>query len=209
MGFVKAVEVADVYSENTYFYIDENTKHGFLIDPGAEADRLIHIIGQNDWDIERILITHGHIDHIGAVRELHDRLGIPYYIFSPEGELYLTNPQLNLSYQNRRYIVLDESLPLHDSDLITSKWAPGLSLKVIHTPGHTPDSVIYYSGNDRLAFVGDLIYFGGVGLTNFPGGNMRDEQNSLVNKLLRLPSDTVLYSGHMPPISVAQEKQLL
>ncbi|MDE5968159.1 MAG: MBL fold metallo-hydrolase, partial [Muribaculaceae bacterium] len=82
-------------------------------------------------------------------------------------------------------------------------------LKVIHTPGHTPGSVTYYSKAEKAAFVGDLLYQHGPGLTHFPGGNRQMLESSIVNKILTLPDDTLLLSGHSSPITVAQERALL
>ena len=82
-------------------------------------------------------------------------------------------------------------------------------LKVIHTPGHTPGSVTYYAPADNVAFVGDTLYEHGPGLTNFPGGNRRQLEESIVNKILALPDPTVLLSGHSSPITVAEEKRML
>ncbi|MDE6558385.1 MAG: MBL fold metallo-hydrolase, partial [Muribaculaceae bacterium] len=93
--------------------------------------------------------------------------------------------------------------------IIRLKANSGFHLKVIHTPGHTPGSVTYYSPNENAAFVGDLLYQHGPGLTHFPGGDRRLLENSIVNKILTLPDDTVLLSGHSSPITVGREKQLL
>lgn len=204
---IKGVEVADVFAENTYFFIDEKTGEGFIIDPGANAGELLEIIKANNWKIRAILLTHGHFDHTGAVQELHDALGIPYYISRP-GEAYLANPNLNLSATNGRYSVLNDAQYFNDGDIISLPDDPDFNLKVIATPGHTPDSVIFYSKKDNAAFVGDTLYFGGPGLTEFPGGDRATLMKSIYDKILTLPDSTILYTGHTPPISVANEKQL-
>ncbi|MDE5552123.1 MAG: MBL fold metallo-hydrolase, partial [Muribaculaceae bacterium] len=95
---------------------------------------------------------------------------------------------------------------LYDGEIIRLKANSSFFLKVIHTPGHTPGSVTYYSPEDRAAFIGDLLYQHGPGLTNFPGGNRRLLQESIINKIFTLPDDTVLYSGHATPITVRREK---
>lgn len=98
---------------------------------------------------------------------------------------------------------------LYDGEIIRLKANSGFYLKVISTPGHTPGSVVFYSPEERVAFVGDTLYQHGPGLTNFPGGNRHELENSIVNKLLTLPDDTLLLSGHSSPITVAEEKRLL
>lgn len=203
---IERVEVRDVFAENTYFYIDPKTKQGFLIDPGAEADRLYAMILRNGLDIKAILLTHGHFDHTGAIAELHEKLNLPYYILSGPGKEYLANPQLNLSAQCGRYSVLEDEGFFRDGDFISLPDNPAFGLRVISTPGHTPDSVTFYSEADNAAFVGDTIFRGSAGITQFPGGNQRDLYESITNKILALPDDTTLYSGHTPPTTVGWEK---
>lgn len=202
---IERVPVADVFGENAYFYIDPETRQGFLIDPGAEADKLYSIIRDNNLDIQAILLTHGHFDHTGAVQELHDRLGVPYYISAP-GQRYLIDPSLNLSAECGRHVVLPDARFFNDGDFISIPKNPRFGLQVIATPGHTPDSVTFYSPNDHAAFVGDAIFKGSAGTSQFPGGNQRELYDSIMNKILRLPDDTELYSGHTPPTSVGAEK---
>ena len=101
---LKCVSVKDVLDVNAYFYISEKTNHGFLIDPGAEASTLIKEIQNNNWVIEKILLTHGHFDHIGAVDQLFNVLNIPYFIHV-NGAEYLQNAGYNLSMYFGRDIV--------------------------------------------------------------------------------------------------------
>lgn len=202
---IERVQVADVFGENAYFYIDPKTRQGFLIDPGAEAEKLYTMIIRNNLDIQAILLTHGHFDHTGAVQELKDRLDIPYYI-SPPGQQYLVDPQLNLSAECGRYIVLPDARFFNDGDFLSVPKNPAFGLKVIATPGHTPDSVTFYSAADKAAFVGDAIFRGSAGTAQFPGGNQQELYSSILNKILKLPDDTTLYSGHTPPTTVGWEK---
>lgn len=202
---IERVPVADVFEENCYFYIDPATRQGFIIDPGAEAERLLTMIQRSGVDIKAILLTHGHFDHTGAVQELHERLGIPYYILEGPGQTYLTNPQLNLSQECGRYIVLPEARFFKDGDWISVPGNPDFGLRVIATPGHTPDSVTFYSESDNAAFVGDTIFNGSPGTTQFPGGDQNDLADSILNKIMRLPPDTTLYSGHTGPTTVSRE----
>ncbi|MBO4520044.1 MAG: MBL fold metallo-hydrolase [Alphaproteobacteria bacterium] len=203
---VKQVEVAEFIETNAYFYIDEKTKHGFLIDPAAQADVLLRVIEENGWTIEKMLITHGHFDHIGAVETLHRQLNIPY-VAHLNGQEYLTDGQLNLGdYCNRKFN-LTEAEYVNEGDEITLEADSSVKLKVIHTPGHTPDSVLYYDAANKTAFVGDTIFKDSMGATHFPGGNFIQLQQSIKQKVLTLPEDTVLYSGHSEPTTVGAEKK--
>lgn len=204
---IRELMVEGVFAENTYFYIDEHSKAGFLIDPGAQAGVIYDVIQRNGWYIEKILLTHGHFDHMGAAEVLREKLVAPIYIYSADAP-YLTDTYLNLS-QNYKPVVVPHYEELYDGEVIRLKANSGFYLKVIHTPGHTPGSVTFYSPEESAAFVGDLLYQHGPGLTHFPGGNRAELESSIVNKILTLPPDTVLFSGHSSPITVAQERQLL
>ena len=202
---IQRAEVADVFAENAYFYIDDKTRQGFVIDPGAEGERLYDLIKRENLDIKAILLTHGHFDHTGAVEYLSKKLDIPYYI-SQSGQAYLTNPRLNLSEECGRYIVLPDAKFFNDGDFLSLPDNPEFGLRVIVTPGHTPDSVTFYNPEEGAAFVGDAIFKGSPGTSQFPGGDQRELYASIMNKILTLPDDTVLYSGHTPPTSVGAEK---
>ncbi len=203
---IQRVQVQDVFAENAYFYIDHATRQAFLIDPGAEAERLLQMIQRSGLDLQAILLTHGHFDHTGAVAELHERLHVPYYILAVYGREFLTNPQLNLSQECGRYVVLPDARYFKDGDFISASGNPRFGLQVIATPGHTPDSVTFYSAADRAAFVGDTIFDGSPGTARFPGGDARELADSIRARVLRLPPDTVLYSGHTGPTTVARER---
>lgn len=205
---IKELQVTGVFTENTYFYIDAHTKSGFLIDPGAQAGLIYDVIKRNDWTIEKILLTHGHFDHMGAAEILRERLVAPIYIY-PQDAPYLTDPYLNLSGNSGNPITVPHYEELYDGEIIRLKANSGFYLKVIHTPGHTPGSVTYYSPEESAAFVGDLLYQHGPGLTNFPGGNRRVLEESIINKILTLPDDTLLLSGHASPITVGEERRIL
>lgn len=205
---IRELTVRGVYAENCYFYIDDATKSGFIIDPGAQAGIIYDTVIRNGWHIEKILLTHGHFDHMGAAELLREKLVAPIYIY-PSDARYLTDTYLNLSENSGQPITVPHYEELHDGEIIRSKAHSAFFLKVIHTPGHTPGSVTYYSPTDSAAFVGDTLYEHGPGLTNFPGGNRRELEESIVNKILRLPDDTVLLSGHSSPITVAEERRLL
>lgn len=205
---VKELQVQGVFAENCYFYIDEHTRSGFLIDPGAQAGLIYDVIRRNDWYIEKILLTHGHFDHLGAAEQLREALAVPVYVY-PSDARYLTDPYLNLSGSSGQPITVPHYEEFSDGEVIRLKANSGFYLKVIHTPGHTPGSVTLWSPVEKVAFVGDTLYEHGPGLTHFPGGNRQELEHSIVDKILTLPDDTVLLSGHSSPITVAQERRML
>lgn len=203
---VKQIELFDLMGTNAFFYIDEKTKSGFLIDPAAEPERLMKIMEENGWTIEKMLITHGHFDHIGAVETLHRELNI-LYVAHQNGREYLTDGQLNLGDYFHRRFSLTQAEYVNDGDEIVLKSNSSVKLKVIHTPGHTPDCVLYYDAANNTAFVGDTIFKDSYGATHFPGGDFMELQKSIRQKVLTLPDETVLYSGHTEPTTVKAEKK--
>ena len=202
---VGLVPVTDIFTTNAYFYIDEETNHGFLIDPGAEAQKLLATIKQNNLTIEAILITHGHFDHLGAVNEISTTLNIPYLIHK-NGEQFLQSTHYNLSKYNNRNIILNNAKYFIDSNFISLSSKPIIKLQVRHTPGHTPDSVVFYDKAEHIAFVGDTIFKGAIGNFQYPGGNYQELCESITHKIFTLPDDTILYSGHSAETTVKTEK---
>ena len=203
---VVRVPVRGYYNEICYFYIDENTNHGFLIDPGSQAGRLLAMIQRKGWTIEKILLTHGHFDHTGAVNELRNVLNVPVLAYRTADD-YLLDARMNLSEESGRPVYIRDVQYLDDGDAVELSADPDFSLRVLYTPGHTTDSVVYYSQRDRIAFVGDTIFKGSIGIWDFPGGNPADLRRSIREKIFTLPEDTVLCSGHSVPTTVGEEKR--
>ncbi len=203
---VRCVPVKGYFAENCFFYLDEETGHGFLIDPGAEAERLLAIIQREGWTIEKILLTHGHFDHTGAVDALRKALNIPV-LAHENADRYLLDPRMNLSAFCVGNWIVQNVEKLLDGAVISLEANPAFSLRVIHTPGHTTDSVVYYSEKDRAAFVGDTIFKASIGNFQYPGGSRQDIVESIRDKILTLPDDTVLYSGHSEETTVGAEKR--
>lgn len=203
---VAEVPVKGYFAENCFFYIDDKTNHGFLIDPGAQAPELLSLIRENGWVIEKILLTHGHFDHMGAVNELRRELDVPVLAHRRSDE-YLKDARRNLSALCGPAILVDDVEYLDDGDVVTLEADPQVRLQVIYAPGHTTDSVLYYSEKDGVAFVGDLIFKGSLGTWQYPGGDRETLLGSIMNKVFTLPDDTVLCSGHSEQTTAGIEKQ--
>lgn len=199
--------VRDVFQTNAYFYINEETKHGCLIDPGAQPELLLKTIRNQGWHIDKILLTHGHFDHTGAVDQLTKALQIPYYIHE-RGPEYLLDNDLNLANQNHRQIKIDQAPKLlKDHDHLKLDRA-GVNLEILYTPGHSFDSVTYYDAQNRIAFVGDVLYNDGPGIWQFPGGNKKTLLKSL-DSLALLPDEVQCLVGHTMPMRIRQVKFIL
>lgn len=199
------VPVKGVFSVNCYFHIDPATGHGFLIDPGAEGNRLLTHIRDRRWTIEQILLTHGHFDHFGAVPRLQAALNCPVLIH-PEGDRYLADNGLNLSrYCCDDPITISGVTHFQAGDTLTLSGG-GLSLEVLYTPGHTLDCVTFYDRTNGLAFVGDTVNRGGQGEHRLPTGDKARMEQSIREVILTLPGNTSLLSGHTLPTTVDAER---
>ena len=176
-----------------------------MIDPGAEASKLLKIIKEKNFTIEKILLTHGHFDHIGAVNELQNALNIPVCM-QKNGRDYTQNIKWNLSDQFGLDIILDKVDYLEDYSDITLKANPEFKLQLIPLSGHTTDGAVYYSAKDGVAFVGDSIFKDSFGRTDFYGGDYKTLIDNIINKIFTLPEDTILLSRHSDPTTVKAEK---
>lgn len=193
---ITKLPVTGMFIKNSYFLIDSETNHGFLIDPGAEANKLLNYIKENNLIIEKILITHGHFDHIGAVKEISEVLNIPVYVHE-EGKKYIQNTIWNLSSSCGQNITIKATNYMKNNDLIKLKANSNLILRVIYLAGHTLDGVVFYSENEKAAFVGDNIFY---------GGDLVTLLTEIKHKILTMPEDTVLYLGHGQATTVRHEK---
>ncbi|WP_202962886.1 MBL fold metallo-hydrolase [Desulfitobacterium metallireducens] len=202
---IYTVPVTGVFITNMYFLIDEKTKHGFLIDPGASADLILQVIKRYGFQIEKILITHGHFDHIGAAEIVSNKLRAPIYIHE-KGKRYITDPIWNLSEESGLKVVLRDVQYLNHGDVISLESNPNIMVHVIYVPGHTTDSIVFYSKEEKAAFVGDSIFKGSLGRSDFYGGDEVQLFTEVITKILTLPEDTVLYSGHSEPTTVGIER---
>ena len=203
---VVEVPVKGYFEENCFFYIDDRTKHGFIVDPGAQAKELLTLIRENGWIIEKILLTHGHFDHMGAVDEIREVLGIPVLAHRKSDE-YLLDAEKNLSAFCEPSIMVKNVEYLDEGDVIKLDSNPDFCLKVVYMPGHTTDSVMFYSERDHVAFVGDTIFKGTIGNYQYPGGNQGDLLKSITHIIFELPDETVLCSGHSEQTTVEAEKR--
>ncbi len=169
----------------------EETKKGVVIDPGGDETTILNICKKEGLDIEYIIATHAPPEHVCGNKRIQDETGATIIMHADE-EAWIQEPQMQQYFS---MLGLAFSPPadilVHDGDTITFG---NQSLEVFHTPGHTPGGICLYNGTD--VFTGDTLFVGAIGRTDFPGGNMNQFMQSIGDKLLILPDETVVWPGH-------------
>lgn len=190
---------------NCYIIVDEETKETMVIDPAAEADVIIEMLNILEAKLKYIYLTHCHGDHTGAVNELKSRCGGKILIHRIESE-NINNPQVTLNYYiGIPDIELETDSRIDDNDLIH---LGNLEFKVILTPGHTNGSTSLFCEKEKMLFSGDTMFRGTWGRTDLPTGSLNDIINSITNRLLVLPEDTIVYPGHGKSTMIKEEKPI-
>ncbi|CAG7841104.1 Hydroxyacylglutathione hydrolase GloC [Clostridium haemolyticum] len=189
---------AGMYGANCYILIDEETMVGCIIDPGGDADRLANIIDELNIEIKFILLTHGHMDHVGGVEVLRKKYNVPVYINGKDKELMEKGTQVFGIIWNKT----PEDKELKDQEIIK---LGSLDIRCIETPGHTPGGMSFLVNN--VVFTGDTLFHGSVGRCDLPGGNQSQLIESIKNKLMILDDEIVVLPGHEGESNIKFERQ--
>ena len=187
---------------NCYILGCEDTKEAAIIDPGDNADEIISNIEKEGLNPKFIINTHAHFDHIGGVKVIQDHFKIDFILH--EGDLFLVE---NASEQATAFGLKPISKPEVNKNVTNGEKVilGNKSITVIHTPGHSPGGVCYYSGNN--VFVGDTLFAGSIGRTDLPGGSYDTLINSIKENLFPLGDSTIVYPGHGPSTTIGNEKE--
>lgn len=187
---------------NCYFAINDDTKEVLVIDPGASAVQLADKIKEEAMKPVAILLTHGHFDHAGAAEELAKIFGIEIYAEEHEKET-LDKPELNLSGWEGKQVAYHADHFLKDEQEID---LAGFHIRVFHTPGHTVGGACYYFSYQNAVFSGDTLFAQSVGRTDFPKGSAAQIIRSIEEKLMPLPDETTVYTGHNEITTIGTER---
>jgi Zn-dependent hydrolases, including glyoxylases len=180
----------------------EETKKGVVIDPGDDVDRILVGISEEQLTITKILNTHGHFDHVGGNQRLKEVTGAPICIHTDDAPMleHVSSSAAAFGMRVNNSPKADETL--NDDDII--KFG-NLELKVLHTPGHSPGGVSFSAPG--VVFVGDTLFAGSIGRTDFPGGSYDQLIASVKNKLFTIDEKTIVYTGHGPETTIGDEKR--
>jgi glyoxylase-like metal-dependent hydrolase (beta-lactamase superfamily II) len=200
-----AVVPVTPFQQNCSVLWDTTTMRGAIVDPGGDLDAVLKVVERQGITLEKILLTHAHIDHAGATAELKRRTGLP--IEGPhEGDRFWIE---GLAEQGKMFGIASEGAfePdrwLVDGDRVT---VGSLELEVRHCPGHTPGHVVFFHAPSRFAIVGDVLFQGSIGRTDFPGGDHATLIRSIRGKLFPLGDDVRFLPGHGPLSSFGDERR--
>jgi glyoxylase-like metal-dependent hydrolase (beta-lactamase superfamily II) len=200
-----AVVPVTPFQQNCSIVWDPATKRGAVVDPGGDPEQVLGVVEREGIAIEKILLTHAHVDHAGATAELVRRLGVP--VEGPhEGDRFWID---GLAQQAQMFGLKSEGAfePdrwLHDGDTVT---VGGLTLDVRHCPGHTPGHVVFFHAPSRFAIVGDVLFQGSIGRTDFPGGDHATLIGSIRERLFPLGDDVRFLPGHGPLSTFGAERK--
>ena len=193
------------FAQNCSLIWCEKTMEGCLVDAGGDVDHLLSVVKEEGVNLVKLLCTHGHLDHVGGVAELAQQLNLP-----------IEGPHVDDDFWIQQLKTQCEKFGFPDTELFTpSRWLNDgetvnfgkVVLDVLHCPGHTPGHVVFYDQETRVAFVGDVLFQGSIGRTDFPRGNHADLIHAIKSKLFPLGDDVVFVPGHGPMSTIGDEKK--
>jgi hydroxyacylglutathione hydrolase len=199
-GSVKTMLIEEItvtpFQQHTRIVACEETKQAICIDPGDEAERIVETLERRSLTLQAIALTHAHLDHVGAVAALKK-----------------LQPKAKINLHRGDEFIYQALLVFEQPPAIDHYWTDGekysvgkLAFEVLHCPGHTPGHVVLYEPAEQTVFVGDVLFAGSIGRTDLPGGSTEQLLNSIKTKLMTLPDDVKVYSGHGPVTTIGEER---
>ncbi len=205
MSLKAAILPVTPFQQNCTLLWNETTMRGAVSDPGGDLDRIMQTVEELGITLEKVLLTHGHLDHASAAGELAERLGVP--IEGPHrDDLFLIAdlPRQGAKYGFPTYKNFEPTRWLENGDTVE---VGGLTFQVLHCPGHTPGHIVFFNDEARLAIVGDVLFNGSIGRTDLPRGDYTSLVNAIRDKLWPLGDDVTFVPGHGPLSTFGAERR--
>lgn len=191
------------FQENSYILGDEGSGIGALVDPGDEAARIAMAVEQTGLEISSIIVTHAHIDHVGAVATLVDEYSCPVLMHAEAEPMLKQLPTQAMMMGLKFGKVPTVDRHIDDEEILE---VGALKLRSLYTPGHAPGHLAFYVEDEGLVISGDALFAGSVGRVDLPGGSMEVLMRSIEERLLTLPDETRVCSGHGPQTTIGNER---
>lgn len=203
------------FQQNTRVVVCEDTKKAICIDPGEKCDEIVNFVKNNDFELQAVTLTHGHLDHIGGVLALKEVFPEAEILLHKDDEdLYYSLPQQPLFMGLSPHQLKPMGLDYDDPPKLTRNWQDGevykvgnLNFKILHCPGHTRGHIVLAEETEKKVFVGDCLFEGSIGRTDLPGGNYEQLIDSINRNILSLGDDFTVYSGHGRETTIGREKK--
>jgi len=191
------------FQENSYIIGDEDSGAGVVVDPGDEAARIALAVEQTDLEVGSIIVTHAHIDHVGAVAALADEYACPVLMHAESEPMLKQLPTQAMMMGLKFGKVPAVDRHISDGEVLE---VGKLRLRSLYTPGHAPGHLAFYIEDEGVVLSGDALFAGSVGRVDLPGGSMEVLMRSIEERLLTLPDETWVYPGHGPRTSIGNER---
>ncbi len=198
---IEKLEVGEI-AANCYLVGTESSKEGIVIDPGAEGKQILRKIKDLKLEIKYIVLTHSHMDHIGAVKQVKESTNAKLAIHADDARSLQAMAEYVATYHLPVQAPPNPDFLLKGGDKIN---VGELSFLVLHTPGHTPGGICLLG--QGVVFTGDTLFNFGIGRSDTPGGNPYQLLNSIHTKLMVLPDNITAYPGHGPPTTIGNERR--
>lgn len=199
--FLECLEVGPL-AVNCYLIGDEATKEAVVVDPGGNVDKILQILNFHNYKVKYIIDTHGHFDHVSGNAEIKAKTGAPIIAHEAEVPLLAITHQSPMAQMFGGKATPPPDITVKEGDVIE---VGSIKMSVLYTPGHTPGGMTLVFGN--YALVGDCVFAGSIGRTDFPNSDHETLINSIQNKIMTLPEETILLPGHGPYTTVGDEKR--
>jgi len=192
------------YQQNCSLVICEETNKAAIVDPGGDHQKILKVIESHGVVVEKIILTHGHLDHVGGTKLLNNSLKVP--VLGPEKADAFWLNQLEAQCEFLGFPITKNFSPdtwLKEGDVVD---VGTIKFEVIHVPGHTPGHIAFYDPTSAQIIVGDILFNGGIGRSDFPKSDGELLIAGIKAKLLTLPESTIVYPGHGPTTTTGHEK---
>ena len=199
---INTISVAPI-GTNCYILACEKTGDAIIIDPGGEPEKILKLIDEQKYNLKYIINTHAHFDHVGAVVDIQKAKEVPF-LLHPDDEIFLEPTVFKESLRNFGFMNVE---PPKVDDYINSDKEYGFGechFSILTTPGHSPGGVCFLF--EKEVFVGDTLFSGSIGRTDFPGGSMPILMESIKTKLMSLKDEIIVYCGHMDSTTIGKER---